>query len=80
MPAPARTETKLAAGRVDAVEALAKQRATLSVDEWIALMRRLRDEARHEELAEELDAFRSLHADARERLPADLRDWRAPPR
>jgi hypothetical protein len=51
----------------------------MPLDRWIALMRRLRDEQRLDELAKELAAFRSLHADANELLPPDLRDVRPLP-
>jgi hypothetical protein len=61
-----------------AVDARAKMRASLPTDQWIALMRRLLVEQHYEELAKELAAFRSLHADANLLLPADLRDFRAP--
>ena len=44
--------------------------------EWIALIRRLRDENKVDEAAEELTAFRAAYPDADKLLPQDLRDWR----
>ena len=79
MAAPQRAATKLAADRVDSVEARAKERAALPLADWISMMRRLRDERRFDELAKELAAFRSLHADANALLPQDLRDLALPP-
>ena len=79
MATPQRAASALAADRVDPVEARARERATMPLDRWIALMRRLRDEQRLDELAKELAAFRSLHADANELLPPDLRDVRPLP-
>ena len=78
MAAPARAAAQLGAQRTDAVEALAKDRAQMSIADWIARMRKLRDERRDDELANELAAFRSLHADADALLPPDLRAIRAP--
>ena len=78
MAAPARAAAQLGGQRTDAVDALAKDRAQLSVADWIARMRMLRDERRNDELANELAAFRSLHADADALLPPDLRAIRAP--
>ena len=54
----------------------AKAAPNLSVPDWIALIRRLRDEGRVDEAAKELAAFRSAHADHEQLLPPDLRDWK----
>jgi hypothetical protein len=70
---------KMAAGRAaDARgdEARAKDRGPLPVAEWIALIRRLRDEGKSADAVKELAAFRVAHADHEKLLPADLRDWR----
>jgi len=58
-----------------APEALSKDRASLPVGDWIALIRRLRDEGNTTEAARELAAFRTTHADHEKLLPPDLRDW-----
>jgi hypothetical protein len=50
--------------------------APLPADEWIALIRRLRDEGNTDAVAKELEAFRAAYPDHEQRLPADLRDWR----
>lgn len=78
MAAPQRAAATLSAARSDSVDARAKERAAMPVAEWIALMRRLRDEQRFDELAKELAAFRSLHADANALLPPELRDVALP--
>ena len=52
--------------------------APLPVPEWIALIRRLRDEGKSADAAKELAAFRVAHADHEKLLPPDLRDWRPP--
>ena len=57
-----------------AVDAKAKERARLPVADWIALIRKLRDEGRPDDVALELKAFRAVHADAQTLLPPDLRD------
>ncbi len=59
-------------------EARMKDRAPLPVPDWIALIRRLRDEGNAAEAARELAAFRTAHADHEKLLPSDLRDWRPP--
>jgi hypothetical protein len=72
---------KIAAGRaadVRADEARIKDRAPPPVPEWIALIRRLRDEGKSADAAKELAAFRVAHADHEKLLPSDLRDWRPP--
>jgi hypothetical protein len=46
------------------------------VPDWIALIRRLRDEGRTDEAAKELAAFRNAYADPNALLPPDLRDWK----
>ena len=58
-----------------AAEARSKDRAALPIADWIALIRRLRDEGNVAEAARELAAFRSAHADHEKLLPSDLRDW-----
>lgn len=55
-----------------------KDRAPLPIPDWIALIRRLRDEGNTAEAARELAAFRAAHADHEKLLPPDLRDWRPP--
>jgi hypothetical protein len=47
----------------------------LPVAEWIALIRKLRDEGRDDEAAKELTAFRNLHPDHEQLLPSDLSRW-----
>ena len=59
-------------------EARVKDRTPLPIPEWIALIRRLRDEGKTAEAAKELAAFRAAHADHEKLLPPDLRDWRPP--
>ena len=74
---------KMAAGRAAdarADEARVKERAPLPVPEWIALIRRLRDEGKSADAAKELAAFRVAHADHEKLLPPDLREWRPPER
>lgn len=69
------------AGRLaenSAPDTLQKPRAPLPVDDWIALIRRLRAEGNLTEAAKELAAFRTAHADHDKLLPPDLRDWRPP--
>ncbi len=48
----------------------------LAVPDWVALIRRLRDEGRTDEAAKELAAFRVAHPDHERLLPPDLRDWK----
>jgi len=48
----------------------------LPVPEWIALIRRLRDEGRIDDAVKELSAFRRAHADHLQLLPPDLAQWR----
>jgi hypothetical protein len=55
-----------------------KDRAPLPIPDWIALIRRLRDEGKTAEAAKELAAFRAAHANHEKLLPPDLRDWRPP--
>jgi len=50
-------------------------RTPLPVAEWIALIRKLRDEGRDDEAAKELTAFRNLHPDHEQLLPPDLSRW-----
>jgi len=63
------------AGAGAAEEARIKDRAPLPVNDWIALIRRLRDEGNTVEAARELAAFRAAHVDHEKLLPPDLRDW-----
>jgi hypothetical protein len=72
---------KMAAGRAAdgrADEARAKDHGPLPVAEWIALIRRLRDEGKSADAAKELTAFRVAHSEHEKLLPPDLRDWRPP--
>jgi hypothetical protein len=72
-PPAARTATSEAAP-----DARAKDRAPLPVGDWIALIRRLRDEGNIAEASRELAAFRVTHSDHEKLLPLDLRDWHPP--
>ena len=45
-------------------------------DQWIARIRRLRDESKRQEALEELARFRATFPDADARLPEDLRALR----
>ncbi len=56
-------------------EVRAQQRSPLPVTDWIALIRRLRDEGKSADAAKELAAFRAAYADHEHLLPPDLRDW-----
>ena len=51
-------------------------RTPLPVANWIALIRRLRDEGKLDEAARELAAFRRAHPDHLQLLPPDLARWR----
>ena len=64
-------ERPVAKGRIS-------DRAPLPVAEWIALIRRLRDEGKAADAARELAAFRAAHVDHGRLLPRDLVDWRPP--
>ena len=59
-------------------DARIKDRIPLPIPDWIALIRRLRDEGKTAEAAKELVAFRAAHVDHEKLLPPDLRDWRPP--
>jgi len=59
-----------------AVEAREKVQPKLAVPDWIALIRKLRDEGKMDEAAKELTAFRSAYPDHERLLPPDLRDWK----
>lgn len=59
-----------------AEQARLKDRAPLPIPDWIALIRRLRDEGKTADAERELAAFRAAHADHERLLPPDLRDWR----
>ena len=81
--APRRSEAPRAAenaGERDAATekrlARASVRVPLPVAEWIALIRRLRDEGITEEAVKELAAFRAEHPDHEKLLPRDLAEWR----
>lgn len=76
------TAAKLAAtpperARADAAPDARAPGAPLPVPEWIALIRRLRDEGRTDDAVKELAAFRRAHPDHRLLLPPDLVDWRS---
>ena len=58
----------------------AKLPPKLAVPDWIALIRKLRDEDRMDEAAKELTAFRAAYPDHERLLPSDLRDWKPAPR
>ena len=58
-----------------AEQARMKDRAPLPVADWIALIRRLRDEGKAVEAARELAAFRAAYVDHEKLLPPELRDW-----
>jgi hypothetical protein len=58
--------------------ARAQEGARLPAADWIALIRRLRDEGKLAEAARELAAFRIAYTDHEQRLPPDLRDWQTP--
>ena len=54
----------------------AKAQPKLAVPDWIALIRKLRDENKMDEAAKELAAFRTAYPDHERLLPPDLRDWK----
>ena len=54
----------------------AKVQPKLAVPDWIALIRKLRDENKMDEAAKELAAFRTAYPDHERLLPPDLRDWK----
>jgi hypothetical protein len=62
--------------RVDAAAETRLAGTPLPVPEWIALIRRLRDEGRIDDAAKELAAFRRTHVDHLQLLPPDLAQWR----
>ncbi|MBK7792985.1 MAG: hypothetical protein IPJ62_10960 [Betaproteobacteria bacterium] len=62
--------------RDDAVRGAQDARTPLPVADWIALIRRLRDEGKLDEATRELAAFRRAHADHLQLLPPDLARWR----
>jgi hypothetical protein len=66
------------ADEVHTNEVHAKVPAPLPVADWIALIRRLRDEGKSADAAKELAAFRVAHVDHEKLLPPDLRNWRPP--
>ena len=54
----------------------AKVQPKLAVPDWIALIRKLRDEGRTDDAAKELAAFRAAYPNHEQLLPPDLRDWK----
>jgi hypothetical protein len=54
----------------------AKVQPKLAVPEWIALIRKLRDEGKRDDAAKELAAFRAAYPNHELLLPPDLRDWK----
>jgi hypothetical protein len=56
--------------------ARAKVQPKLAVPDWIALIRKLREEGKMDEAAKELTAFRAAYPDHERLLPPDLRDWK----
>jgi hypothetical protein len=76
-----RAQQKAAANATvsSASDVRAKVQPKLPVPDWIALIRKLRDENRLDEAAKELAAFRSAHPDHERLLPPDLRDWKPAP-
>ena len=68
-----------AAGANRARGEIGQRAAELPVPEWIALIRRLRDDGKLADVDRELKAFRAAHPDHLTLLPPDLRDWRLPP-
>jgi hypothetical protein len=56
-------------------DARGKVQVKLPVADWIALIRKLRDEGKIDEAVKELAAFRAAHADHALLLPPDLRNW-----
>jgi hypothetical protein len=62
--------------RDDAMRDTQDARTPLPVADWIALIRRLRDEGKLDEAARELAAFRRAHPDHLQLLPPDLARWR----
>ena len=62
------------------MEQRAKAQPKLAVADWIALIRKLRDENNLDEAAKELAAFRAAYPDHERLLPPDLRDWKPAPR
>jgi hypothetical protein len=70
---------EVAAGAGRARGEIVQRAAELPVPEWIAVIRRLRDEGKYADVERELKAFRAAHPDHPTLLPPDLRDWRMPP-
>jgi hypothetical protein len=58
------------------VDTRVKAQPKLAVADWIALIRRLRDEGKTDDAAKELTAFRAAYPDHERLLPPDLRDWK----
>jgi hypothetical protein len=77
-PAPLAKTAADRAADAGADEARTKDRRALPVADWIALIRRLRDEGKSAEALKELAAFRVAHADHEKLLPPDLREWQPP--
>src|SRR4029453_10461480 len=59
-----------------AVDTSAKVQPKFAVPDWVALIRKLRDEGKMDEAAKELAAFRPAYPDHERLLPPDLRDWK----
>jgi len=76
-PSPAGAIAPLAKRAAPEPKAAMEATAPRPMDEWITLIRRLRDEARYDDAARELAAFRAAYP-RREALPEDLRDWQPP--
>jgi hypothetical protein len=66
--------------QTQAAKGRAKTAPELSVPDWIARIRRLRDDGRTDDAARELAAFRAAHPDHERLLPPDLRSWTPEPR
>ena len=77
-PTPRMQQSNVARQRADgtAPGTRAKVAPKLAVPDWIALIRRLRDEGNTDEAAKELAAFRAAYPDPDGLLPPDLRNWK----
>jgi hypothetical protein len=82
-PAPAALEEKRAQSRVmlakDADSGQMKPKSARSVEDWVKLIRQLRDERRFDEATKELAAFRAVYGERADALlPPDLRQFSPP--
>ena len=82
-PAPAALEEKRAQSQVslakDADSGQIKPKSARSVDDWVKLIRQLRDERRFDEAAKELASFRATYGERADALlPPDLRQFSPP--